>query len=59
MLNNTHNINFDYRKLSAGVLGLDAKINLGKDVVFQATGNYINGTTVNGGNVMGSIKFAF
>ena len=59
MLNNTHNINFDYRKLSAGVLGLDAKINLSKDVVFQATGNYINGTTVNGGNVMGSIKFAF
>jgi len=59
MLNDTHNINFDYRKLNAGVVGLDAKLNLSKDVVLQATGNYINGTNVNGGNVMGSIKFAF
>jgi len=59
MIGDQHSINFDYRKLSAGVLGLDAKINLSKDVVLQATGNYIHGTNLNGGNVMGSIKFAF
>ena len=59
MIGDNRDISFYYKTITAGVVGLDARYDLYKGLSIQASGNYMTGSNVSGGNLTGSIFYLF
>jgi hypothetical protein len=59
MIGDTHDISFYYKNISAGIAGLDARYEITKGLLLEASGNYIAGSNVSGGSLTGGIRYLF
>lgn len=59
MIGDTQDVSFYTKDLNAAVFGADVRFNITKDFVLDATGNYMLGDNVSGGNATASLKYLF
>jgi hypothetical protein len=59
MIGDTRNVPFFYKDLSAGVAGLNWKLNIKNDISVYLNANYIKGSNVEGGDVATGLKVDF
>jgi Autotransporter beta-domain/Extended Signal Peptide of Type V secretion system len=59
MIGDSQDVSFYTKDLNAAVFGADVRFNITKDFVLDATGNYMLGDNVSGGNATASLKYLF